>query len=57
MLGDVDLDTLVAMVGDPIGPTEAFQRRLVELYERHRRKPSLIERLDRAGLTIRVGTR
>jgi len=44
-------------VGDRDGGADAFRRRLGELRRRHQRKPSLIERLDRAGLTERVGSR
>jgi hypothetical protein len=29
---------------------EEFSRRMAELREEHRRKPSLMDRLDRAGL-------
>ena len=41
-----DLETLSRRGGNP----SAFTTRLAELRIAHQRKPSLIERLDRAGL-------
>ncbi|MCW3841686.1 hypothetical protein ONA70_16420 [Micromonospora yasonensis] len=41
-----DLKTLAERDGD----TEAFHRRVRQLRELHARKPSLLDRLDRAGL-------
>ena len=38
-------------VGERNGSSTVFTRRLRELRERHQRKPSLMERLQRAGLT------
>ncbi|MFI6782586.1 hypothetical protein [Micromonospora sp. NPDC050276] len=41
-----DLKTLA----DRDGGTEAFRQRMRQVRERHARKPSLLDRLDRAGL-------
>lgn len=42
-------------VPDDIAPFEEFDEHLAALREQHRRRPSLIEILDKAGLTLRPG--
>jgi hypothetical protein len=53
-----EYDTAVALladlkaVGEHTGRADEFGRRIAELREVHRRKPSLMDRLDRAGLGV-----
>lgn len=45
-----EYDAAVALLAERDGDRPAFRRRVRQLREEHARKPSLLDRIDRAGL-------